>query len=213
MVEALAAGTPVLALDRGGASDIVRDGVNGVLIVRRRARAHPRRRSRRVGRGLGRAALVASAPSGSRESASSARMREHLRAVGPERPMRGWASVVIPSPARRAGADRARRRAARRERRGRSSPTTACRPQPPRPPDAAGARVLELGAQRGLRGRRQPRGRDRPRRTRSWCSTTTSSPSPAFSRRWSRGSAGRGDGRGVLLKAEQPGRASRPRAS
>jgi len=34
MVEALAAGTPVLALDRGGARDIVRAGVDGVLIDR-----------------------------------------------------------------------------------------------------------------------------------------------------------------------------------
>jgi glycosyltransferase involved in cell wall biosynthesis len=32
MVEALAAGTPVVALDAGGARDIVRDGVEGVLI-------------------------------------------------------------------------------------------------------------------------------------------------------------------------------------
>jgi glycosyltransferase involved in cell wall biosynthesis len=32
MVEALAAGTPVIALDAGGAVDIVRDGVDGVLI-------------------------------------------------------------------------------------------------------------------------------------------------------------------------------------
>jgi glycosyltransferase involved in cell wall biosynthesis len=32
MVEALAAGTPVLAIDRGGARDIVRPGIDGVLI-------------------------------------------------------------------------------------------------------------------------------------------------------------------------------------
>jgi glycosyltransferase involved in cell wall biosynthesis len=32
MVEALAAGTPVIALDRGGARDIVRPGIDGVLI-------------------------------------------------------------------------------------------------------------------------------------------------------------------------------------
>jgi glycosyltransferase involved in cell wall biosynthesis len=32
MVEALAAGTPVLAIDRGGACDIVRPGIDGVLI-------------------------------------------------------------------------------------------------------------------------------------------------------------------------------------
>jgi glycosyltransferase involved in cell wall biosynthesis len=32
MVEALAAGTPVLALDRGGARDIVRDGSDGALV-------------------------------------------------------------------------------------------------------------------------------------------------------------------------------------
>jgi glycosyltransferase involved in cell wall biosynthesis len=32
MVEALAAGTPVLAADRGGARDIVRPGRDGVLI-------------------------------------------------------------------------------------------------------------------------------------------------------------------------------------
>jgi glycosyltransferase involved in cell wall biosynthesis len=32
MVEALAAGTPVVALDRGGARDIVRQGVDGVLV-------------------------------------------------------------------------------------------------------------------------------------------------------------------------------------
>jgi glycosyltransferase involved in cell wall biosynthesis len=34
MVEALAAGTPVLALDRGGARDIVRPGVDGILLER-----------------------------------------------------------------------------------------------------------------------------------------------------------------------------------
>ncbi|HET6917725.1 MAG TPA: glycosyltransferase [Acidimicrobiales bacterium] len=34
MVEALAAGTPVVALDAGGARDIVRDGTDGVLIER-----------------------------------------------------------------------------------------------------------------------------------------------------------------------------------
>jgi len=33
MVEALAAGVPVIALDAGGARDIVRDGVDGVLIA------------------------------------------------------------------------------------------------------------------------------------------------------------------------------------
>jgi glycosyltransferase involved in cell wall biosynthesis len=32
MVEALAAGTPVIALDRGGSRDIVRDGLDGVLV-------------------------------------------------------------------------------------------------------------------------------------------------------------------------------------
>jgi glycosyltransferase involved in cell wall biosynthesis len=32
MVEALAAGTPVIAVDRGGARDIVRPGVDGVLL-------------------------------------------------------------------------------------------------------------------------------------------------------------------------------------
>jgi glycosyltransferase involved in cell wall biosynthesis len=32
MVEALAAGAPVIALDRGGARDIVRDGIDGVLL-------------------------------------------------------------------------------------------------------------------------------------------------------------------------------------
>jgi glycosyltransferase involved in cell wall biosynthesis len=34
MVEALAAGTPVIALDGGGAIDIVRDGIDGVLVER-----------------------------------------------------------------------------------------------------------------------------------------------------------------------------------
>jgi len=34
MVEALASGTPVIALNRGGARDIVRDGVDGVVIER-----------------------------------------------------------------------------------------------------------------------------------------------------------------------------------
>jgi glycosyltransferase involved in cell wall biosynthesis len=34
MVEALASGTPVIALNRGGARDIVRDGVDGVLVER-----------------------------------------------------------------------------------------------------------------------------------------------------------------------------------
>ena len=32
MVEALAAGAPVIALNAGGARDIVRDGVDGVLV-------------------------------------------------------------------------------------------------------------------------------------------------------------------------------------
>jgi glycosyltransferase involved in cell wall biosynthesis len=32
MVEALAAGTPVVALDRGGAQDIVREGLDGRLV-------------------------------------------------------------------------------------------------------------------------------------------------------------------------------------
>jgi glycosyltransferase involved in cell wall biosynthesis len=32
MVEALAAGLPVIALDRGGSRDIVRDGADGVLV-------------------------------------------------------------------------------------------------------------------------------------------------------------------------------------
>ena len=35
MVEALASGTPVIALDRGGARDIVRDGQDGVLVASR----------------------------------------------------------------------------------------------------------------------------------------------------------------------------------
>lgn len=38
-VEALAAGTPVVALDAGGARDIVRDGTDGVLIERAEVRA------------------------------------------------------------------------------------------------------------------------------------------------------------------------------
>ena len=44
MVEALAAGAPVIALDAGGARDIVRDGVDGVLIEasRRSRRCAPR---------------------------------------------------------------------------------------------------------------------------------------------------------------------------
>jgi glycosyltransferase involved in cell wall biosynthesis len=33
MVEALASGTPVIALDRGGSRDIVRDGIDGTLIA------------------------------------------------------------------------------------------------------------------------------------------------------------------------------------
>jgi glycosyltransferase involved in cell wall biosynthesis len=33
MVEARAAGAPVIALDAGGARDIVRDGVDGVLVA------------------------------------------------------------------------------------------------------------------------------------------------------------------------------------
>lgn len=34
MVEALAAGTPVIGFTRGGARDIVRDGIDGVLVDR-----------------------------------------------------------------------------------------------------------------------------------------------------------------------------------
>ena len=44
MVEALAAGAPVIALDAGGARDIVRDGVDGVLVERADGRDPARRR-------------------------------------------------------------------------------------------------------------------------------------------------------------------------
>jgi len=39
MVEALGAGTPVVALDAGGARDIVRPGVDGILIEQAELRA------------------------------------------------------------------------------------------------------------------------------------------------------------------------------
>ena len=60
MVEALAAGAPVVALDAGGARDIVRNGVDGVLIEDAEPARAPGRDpfGRRVGLGSGRAACA-----------------------------------------------------------------------------------------------------------------------------------------------------------
>ena len=80
MVEALASGTPVIALDRGGATDIVRDGANGVVV----AAAEPdliRAAVRRVASSSwDRAALVASAERFSRPRFVR-RMRDHVAAL------------------------------------------------------------------------------------------------------------------------------------
>ncbi|MDP1846853.1 MAG: glycosyltransferase [Solirubrobacteraceae bacterium] len=80
MVEALASGTPVIALDRGGATDIVRDGANGVTL----SAAEPdliRAAVRRVASSSwDRAALVASAERFSRPRFVR-RMREHVAAL------------------------------------------------------------------------------------------------------------------------------------
>lgn len=80
MVEALAGGAPVIALNAGGARDIVRDGVDGVL-VEEASEASLRAAVERVAAGpWDRAALAARAEEFSRER-FAARMRELLAAT------------------------------------------------------------------------------------------------------------------------------------
>jgi glycosyltransferase involved in cell wall biosynthesis len=67
MVEALAAGVPVLALDRGGARDIVRDGTDGALVGSASVEAIRRGVQVLAGRDWDREALRARATSFSRE--------------------------------------------------------------------------------------------------------------------------------------------------
>jgi glycosyltransferase involved in cell wall biosynthesis len=67
MVEALAAGTPVLAIDRGGAVDIVSDGVTGILISDARPAGIRAGLERLRGTSFDAGALTASAQRFSRE--------------------------------------------------------------------------------------------------------------------------------------------------
>jgi glycosyltransferase involved in cell wall biosynthesis len=81
MVEALAAGAPVIALDAGGARDIVRDGVDGALIESPPTVAALRAAVERVaGEDWNREQLIERAAEYSRERFSS-RMRELLAAT------------------------------------------------------------------------------------------------------------------------------------
>ncbi len=81
MVEALAAGTPVIALDAGGARDIVRDGVDGVLLESPPTAAALRAAVERVAAAeWDRERLTARAAEFSRETFST-RMRELLAAT------------------------------------------------------------------------------------------------------------------------------------
>ncbi len=82
MVEALASGTPVLALDRGGARDIVRDGVDGVLVDRPEVEAIRAGVRRLVERDWDPAALAARAREFSR-ARFVARLGSYLDAVAP----------------------------------------------------------------------------------------------------------------------------------
>jgi glycosyltransferase involved in cell wall biosynthesis len=75
MVEALAGGAPVIALDAGGARDIVRDGVDGVLIAEPSVAAIAAAVRRVVDRDWDPQALAAHAGRFSRERFVS-RMRE-----------------------------------------------------------------------------------------------------------------------------------------
>jgi glycosyltransferase involved in cell wall biosynthesis len=84
MVEALAAGAPVIALDAGGARDIVRDGVDGVLLAAPTAASLGDAVAQVAAREWDRAALVARAEEFSRER-FAARMRELLAATAAAR--------------------------------------------------------------------------------------------------------------------------------
>ncbi|MBS1879812.1 MAG: glycosyltransferase [Actinobacteria bacterium] len=84
MVEALAAGTPVVALDAGGARDIVRDGIDGVLLAGSDAPSAASLAAaveRVASASWDRDALVARAGEFSRER-FAARMRELLTSMG-----------------------------------------------------------------------------------------------------------------------------------
>lgn len=80
MVEALAAGAPVIALDAGGARDIVRDGVDGVLVAEPGVEQLRAAVARVAEQDWDRAALAARAAEFSRER-FAARMRELLAAT------------------------------------------------------------------------------------------------------------------------------------
>lgn len=82
MVEALASGTPVLALDRGGARDIVRDGVDGVLVDRPEVEAIRAGVRRLAERAWDPAALAERAREFSRDRFVE-RFGSHLDAVAP----------------------------------------------------------------------------------------------------------------------------------
>ena len=84
MVEALAAGAPVIALDAGGARDIVRDGVDGVLVAEPGVGALRAAVERVAATDWDREALAARAAEFSRER-FAAGMRELLAATEPAR--------------------------------------------------------------------------------------------------------------------------------
>jgi glycosyltransferase involved in cell wall biosynthesis len=77
MVEALASGAPVLAIDRGGALDIVADGVTGILISDARPPSIQAGVQRVRGRSWDPTALSASAQRFSRERFAG-ELRERL---------------------------------------------------------------------------------------------------------------------------------------
>jgi glycosyltransferase involved in cell wall biosynthesis len=80
MVEALAAGAPVIALDAGGARDIVRDGIDGALLAEPTVAALRAAVERVATTGWDRGALEARAAEFSRDR-FAARMRELLAAT------------------------------------------------------------------------------------------------------------------------------------
>jgi glycosyltransferase involved in cell wall biosynthesis len=82
MVEALAAGTPVLATSRGGARDIVRPGVDGVLIEDAADPARIRQGVRELARGQWDHARLREGAARFSEERFQIRMAELLRAVG-----------------------------------------------------------------------------------------------------------------------------------
>jgi glycosyltransferase involved in cell wall biosynthesis len=81
MVEALASGTPVIALDRGGARDIVRDGVDGLLLASAEIGSIRDAVQATASREWDRSVLAARAEGFSRERFTT-RLRAHLADLG-----------------------------------------------------------------------------------------------------------------------------------